>query len=166
MASDVQRVWSRVEAPGTARGHALVASFGRKRWTAWENADGSWSLRYGEGTPVKVAEWADARRIAETLRTRGPEGRLPNPINPHIVNAAAMGAMIGGRAPPLSNPQEQVKAAHDTVRALIPSEWLAGGCRLAPSGNLQITVHRGYAAPTALRFRSARVPFAVDIQEV
>lgn len=163
MAKSGQRVWSRVEAPGTLRGHALVASFGGERWTAWENADGRWSLRYGDGDPVITDDWTAARGLAEKLRDRAPPQH--NPINPHVANAAAAGTAFAMRAQVLPNPMRTAAGRQSQVCAAVPASWLARGCSLLPSGVTRVTVHRGMKRAAVQAVSAANFPFDVEVVE-
>lgn len=89
-----QRTWRRIEAPWTPQGHALTASFGGEVWTAWQNGDGTWSLRYGtlaRDVPHAIyPDWGTARATAERLRTSSPrKGNPDNPMAPALIAGAA-----------------------------------------------------------------------------
>lgn len=163
MSSHGQRVWSRVEAPGTARGHALVARFGGSQWKLWENADGTWNVQYGDAGSILADDWTTARGIAERWRTRLPP--VSNPLNPYVANAAAAGSAIALRAHLVPNPQTMAVDRHREVCRLIPAGWLAGGCELLSSGVTRVSVHRGCREMTLRALRATPLPFAVEVVE-
>lgn len=163
MAVQGQRVWSRVEAPGTARGHALVARFGGEPWRAWENANGSWNVQYGDGPAAVVDDWAAVRATAERWRDRAPP--LPNPLNPYVANAAAAGSAIALRAHFAANPQVVATEHQRQVCSVLPREWLADGCALMPTGVTRVTVRRGLGSHAVAALRRARLPFAAEVVE-
>lgn len=136
-----QRIWRRVEAPGTYRGHALVADLHGVRWYAWEMHDGTWRATRGEDggrvSPwTSFPTWTDLRTTAE---------RAPNP------NAAwqPMGQLD----------QETMARVRQTLGALVRSAGLRG------EGGLWITVAPGHGELALARLHAANFPFNVRIWE-
>ena len=135
-----QRIWRRVEAPGTFRGHALVADLHGVRWYAWEQRDGSWGARRGDGAPIPFGTWTELRTTAE---------RGPNPAR----------ADQGFDRVLQHQSQEAIARARQVLGALLRAAGPRSG------GGIWVTVSPGHGRLAYARLLAAQFPCNVRILE-
>lgn len=162
-----QRTWHRVEAPGTYRGHALEAMIDGNHWYAWENPDGSWSLRRNGAGPEIEDNWAAVRRAAE--------GPAKNPMAPAVATAAAAGMAMAMRHHLINNPApapvvDRCDAALAALGVLGQvgvggTRYMAAPPRCDRYGNLWVLVRRGYARMARRQIKRLRLGVPVRIME-
>lgn len=152
-----QRTWRRVEAPGTFRGHALTAAMDGRRFTGWENRDGTWSLSVDGSPPVRCEDWSEARRLAEGQKEN-------NPLDALAATAAASGMAMAMRHFLMSNPR-RTEGDAELVLHVVPLSWLARRPRRDHYGNVWLLAKRGFRGKVARATRRARLPFPVQIME-
>lgn len=146
-----QRIWRRVEAPGTFRGHALVADLHGSSWYAWEDRDGTWAARRDGTNMVRFPSWTELRTTVE----RAPNPRRGDPRHRGAAERAARTHFDRLR-------ERQTQEAVARARQLLGPVLLATG----PSSNgIWVTVRKGHGRLAYARFVATRFPLDVKIME-
>lgn len=107
-----QRIWQRVERGDSAKGHALVAGRGRRRWEAVELDDGRWKVEGPDGTE-HYDDFEEVRAAVEPRlsRTKNPAAMLLNPVPALIAGTAVSGTLFGIRRAMATNPADPAQEA-------------------------------------------------------
>ncbi len=162
-----QRVWHRVEAPGTHRGHAMEGTIHGRPFRAWENADGTWMLGEQGAPPVRVqGDWSAVRELADQI-ARGNPGQQTNPVDPLTATAAVAGAAIAMRHSLQTNPCgprnpfEDAAARSRAVQEVVPGHWITGGVGIGPGGAVSVRVRPGKGHATKKRLEALGFPVQV-----
>jgi hypothetical protein len=158
-----KRTWSRVEAPGTLRGHALEAKITGDHFLGWENADGSWFLATNGSDPVRCRDWTEVRQIAE-----GGGARASNPLDPLTATAAAGGMAFAMRSFLMDNPSDKRRylSEEHAVLYVVPVQWLTKPPRRDRYGNVWLMARAGHRGRILRAVRRARLPFPVQVMEL